>query len=61
MAKKPLIVGGIVFLLVALVHLARIVCGFEVALNGKIIPLWVNGVGFVIAGGLSFWMLKAAK
>lgn len=60
MAKKPLMVGGFMFLLVALVHLSRIVFGYEVVVNGKMVPLWANGLGFAIAGWLSYWQLKTA-
>lgn len=61
MAKVPLTVSGIVFLLVAFLHLARIITHFEVSIGGKVVPLWVNGIGFAVAASLSYWTLKTAQ
>ena len=54
-----LFTAGIVFALVAILHILRIVFKFEVSIAGKNIPLWANWVGLMIAGGLSIWMLMA--
>lgn len=61
MNKTPLTVAGVIFLAISLLHLSRIVFKFDVAINGTTIPLWANGLGFVIAGALGFWMLQRAK
>lgn len=58
--RTPLIVAGIVFALVAFVHLLRLIIQFELRVGGKIIPLWANWVGLFIAAGLSWWMFAAA-
>ena len=42
----------VVFALVAVVHLLRIIQGWEVIVNGITMPLWVSVVGAIIAGGL---------
>lgn len=51
-----LLVAGIVFALVALLHISRLVYKFELRVAGKSIPLWANWVGLIIAGSLSLWM-----
>ena len=61
MAKTALKVAGSVFFLVALLHLSRVVFQFDVVLGGWAAPIWVNGLGFLIAGSLSLWMFKAQK
>ena len=61
MAKTPLTVSGIVFLIVALLHFVRIVTHFEIVVGGWFVPLWVNGIGFAVAASLSYWTLKTAK
>lgn len=61
MAKTPLTVAGIVFSLVALLHLSRLVFKFDFSINGAGVPLWANGLGLVIAALLAAWMLKTAK
>jgi uncharacterized membrane protein YqhA len=56
-----LIVAGVVFSLVALLHLTRLVTKFEVAIAKKIIPLWLNVIGLIVAGLLAIWMFAAAR
>jgi hypothetical protein len=56
-----LIAAGVVFLLVVLLHLTRLITRFEVTVAKKIVPLWVNIIGLLIAGFLAFWMFAAAR
>ena len=53
-------VAGTVFALVCLGHLLRIITQVDVLVAGCLIPVWVNAVGAVIAGGLSVWMWRLA-
>ena len=43
-----------VFSLVAILHLLRLVFGWEVIVSGIIIPLWVSVIGLIVSGGLAF-------
>ena len=61
MPKTALKVGGTVFLLVALLHLSRLAFKFHLMIGDWMVPVWVNGAGFLVALGLSFWMFKAQK
>lgn len=61
MAKKALTVSGVVFFLMALLHLSRLVFRFNVVFGDYPVPLWVNGIGLILAGGLSYWMFQARK
>ena len=54
-----LMVAGVVFALVAFVHILRLTFKFELKIAGKKIPLWANWVGLAVAGGLSVWMFSA--
>ncbi len=54
-----LIVAGIVFGIVALVHVFRLVYKTEIRVAGKIVPIWLSVVGFVLALILSVWMFMA--
>jgi len=60
MHKAPLTVAGIVFGIVALVHLYRLFNHFPIMINGTDVPIAANVVGLVVAGGLSLWMFCAA-
>jgi hypothetical protein len=51
-------VAGTVFALVCLGHLLRIITQVEVLIAGREIPVWVNVIGVVVAGGLSLWMWR---
>jgi hypothetical protein len=51
---KPFTLIAIVVLsLVSILHLIRLVLGWEVLIAGVAIPLWISGVGFILAGGLA--------
>jgi hypothetical protein len=47
-------VSGLIFLLVALVHLLRLVFKWEVILAGWPAPVWLSAVAFVIAAVLAY-------
>lgn len=52
--------AGTVFGVVGLVHLTRLVAPFGLTVAGYFIPLWINGVGLVLAGGLAIWLFRLA-
>lgn len=52
--KKPFTVLAVLFFaIVALVHLLRLVVGWEVTFNGAAVPVWLSAGGMVVAGGLA--------
>lgn len=52
------IIGGIIFGIVAIIHLARLVCPFDLIVADYYVPIWINAVGYVVAGLLSAWLLR---
>jgi hypothetical protein len=44
----------VVFTLAAVLHLLRILRGWEVTIGGVVIPIWVSYVGLLLASGLAF-------
>lgn len=58
MQKLIIKVSAFVFLLVALAHLSRLIWKFDIVIAGTSVPLWVNGVGFVIAAILSIGLFR---
>ena len=54
-------VAGVIFGLIALLHLVRVLMRIEAVFAGTVIPLWVSTAGFVVAGALSLWFLLLAK
>jgi len=50
-----------VFSLVALLQLLRILLGWEVVVNGTVIPSWASGVAFVVAATLAVMLWREAR
>ena len=62
MYRKPyLIISGSIFLLVALLHIARILFSVLVQIGTWIVPMWLSWGGFIAAGALSLWAYKLAR
>jgi hypothetical protein len=53
MNKPFTMLAVLVLALVALLHLFRLVFGWEVTFNGAMVPLWPSVAGLLIAGGLA--------
>ncbi len=47
------IIAAIVFTLVAVVHLHRLLFGWDVIINGMAMPMWTSVAGAAIAGILA--------
>ena len=54
MDVKPFTTIAIVlFSLAAVLHVLRLIFGWEVVINGLVMPMWVSVVGLIVAGGLA--------
>ena len=58
MGDLRLKVSGLVFSIVAILHLIRFIKKWEVVVAGTVIPVNASLTGFIVAGLLAFWMLK---
>ncbi len=55
MIEKPFTtVTVFVFIVVASVHVLRLLYGWEVLINGAEVSMWISVLGAIIAGGLAF-------
>jgi hypothetical protein len=54
-----LLAAATVFGIATLVNLVRLLLKFEIKIAGKLIPLWVNIIGFSVAAIMCAWMLLA--
>jgi len=60
--KKPFTTIAVgIFVLVALVHVLRLVFGWEVTFRGSIVPMWVSVLGVIIAGGLALLVWRESR
>lgn len=53
--------AGIVFLVIALVHLARLIYGWNASINGVGVPVWASVVAVIVAGYLASQGLRLSK
>jgi len=61
LANYALIVAGCVFAFVGLMHLIRVLFKVEITIGGKVFPLWMSIVGFIIPLLLCIWMFLAVS
>ena len=54
-------IAVIVFSLIALIHLLRLFFGWEVIVNGMILPIWISVPGFLIASGLALMLWRESR
>jgi hypothetical protein len=54
-------VAGTVFGIVAAGHLLRLVTRVDIAIAGWEVPLAINALGALVAGGLCVWLWRLAR
>jgi hypothetical protein len=54
-------IAGILFILMALLHLARLFCPFPVVIGTYSVPEWFSYIGFVFFGMLAAWQFRAPR
>lgn len=52
--KTYFAVTALIFLIITLLHVARIFTGWEASIGGWIIPQWVSGIALAIFGFLTY-------
>ena len=55
------LVAGVIFLVIALLHILRTILGWEATIAGVSIPFWVSWVGIVVAGYLGYQGIRQSK
>ena len=56
--KKYCAASGVLFSLVAIIHLLRIVYGMSIQVDGYVIPMFVSWVGLIVTVCLAFWAFR---
>lgn len=46
----------VIFSLVAVLHVLRLIFGWQAVIDGLVIPMWASVVGLIIAGGLAIML-----
>ena len=59
--KIYFLVSGIIFLVVALLHLLRIILGWEAVFAGWMVPMWFSWAALVISSYLAYMGIRLSK
>jgi len=51
----------VIFTIVAMVHLLRILMGWEVIIQGAVVPMWASYLGLIVAGGLAVMVWRESR
>jgi hypothetical protein len=54
------LLAGIIFAVVALLHLLRIYMGWSVVIADWSVPMWVSWLGFIVPAGLAYFGITLA-
>ena len=54
-------IAVVVFALVALLQLLRVVLGWDVTVNGVLIPIWASVIACVVAATLAFMVSRETR
>ena len=52
--KTYVVLSGIIFLAIAVLHGLRLYYGWEAVIGGVLVPLWVSWIAIVVAGALAY-------
>ena len=59
---KPFTTLAVVFLaLIALAQLTRFLLAWEVTIHGFVVPVWLSGIAFLIAGGIAAMLWRESR
>jgi hypothetical protein len=61
MKQISTLVAGLFFLVFAVIHLLRIVRGWEISIGGTFVPLEVSFVALPVSAALAYGLLKREK
>ena len=59
--RAYLMVTRVLFALVVLLHLTRLVMHWPAVIGEWAAPLWVSGLGLLVAGALSVWGAQLSR
>ena len=59
--KNYLTITAIIFSIIFVLHVMRILLGWEAQIGGWMIPLWFSWIGILVSGYLAFAGFKMTK
>jgi hypothetical protein len=59
--KNYLIVSGIIFGVVAVLHALRLALNWQAQIGAWGVPMWASWIGIVVSGALCVWAFQVAR
>ncbi len=59
--KNFFLIIGVIFAVIALLHFLRMTFAWEAAIGQWVAPMWLSGIGFVVALYLSYESFRLRK
>jgi hypothetical protein len=59
--RTYLVVSGLLFGAVALLHLLRLIYGWPVQIGAEVVPMWISAIGLAVTGALCIWAFALAR
>ncbi len=59
--RAYLLVTRTLFAIIALFHITRIFTHWSAVIADWTVPLWLSGLGFILAGGLTVWSAQLSR
>ena len=54
-------IAVVAFAVICLVHVLRIIFGWEVVIDHNVVPIWISGVGALLSGLLAVMVWKEGR
>ncbi len=55
------LVTAVLFFLIALLHAVRLLRGWQVIIEGAVVPMWISWIGLAVAAYLAYQGLRLAR
>ena len=55
------LITAVLFSLIALLHVARLLRGWQVTIEGVVVPIWISWIGVAIAAYLAYQGFRLAR
>jgi len=52
---------AVIFFLIALLHAIRLLRGWQVTIEGAVVPIWISWIALVVAGYLAYEGFRLAR
>ena len=56
--RTPVLIAVVIFAIVAVLHLLRLVNGWDFIVGTYAVPTWMSVGGVIVPGGLAFWLWR---